>query len=147
MRRIVPVLLLLFSALLPAQELEISEAGEVLGHTYAAVEADLTVRFEWVPTPGFGSAIAEVTFADGTWTVFAGPVALGGLNIPFVMLYPALEPFAMLRNPMKLLTDGLYQQHVDPSTQCQVILWEFPAGEVTFNCVGGPGFGRLVRLR
>ncbi len=142
-----PVLLLLVSAPLPAQESESTEVGEVLGHTYAAVEADLTVRFERVPTPGFGSAIAEVTFADGSWTVFAGPIGRGGLNIFFVMLYPALEPFAMLRNPLKLMANGLHWQHVDRSLQCQVILWEIPAGEVTFDCVGGPGFGRLVRLR
>src|SRR5690242_13995205 len=61
------------------------------------------VRLEFVARTTPLGVVATVFDRTGGYSVLAGTVDRGGLNIPFTSLYPARDPYRMLRTPAQQL--------------------------------------------
>lgn len=101
------------------------------------------VRLELVARTTPLGVVATVFDRTG-YSVFAGTVDRGGLNIPFVFLYPARDPYRMLRTPAQLLRNPAASLDTN-GLRCQVDLFFISPGQMTYRCPDSSG--RLIKLR
>jgi hypothetical protein len=102
------------------------------------------VRLEFVARTNPTGVVATVFDRTGGYLVLGGFIDRGGLNIPFTFLYPARDPYRMLRTPAQQLRN--WQQTLDLNgLRCQVDLVFVRPGEVIYRCPDSTG--RLIKLR
>lgn len=126
-----------------------AQAQDPRAGLYRAVEDGgvevFLVRLEFVPRTSPLGVVATVFDRTGGYSVLAGTVERGGLNIPFAFLYPARDPYRMLRTPAQLLRNRAAS--LDTSgLRCQVDLFFIRPGEMGYSCFPGTS-GRLIKLR
>jgi hypothetical protein len=104
------------------------------------------VRLEHIDTgaSGLGLIVAQVSTSDGHYKVFAGPVQIGGLRIPYTVVSPAYDPYGLLLDPSSLSNDSGSSPLLDHSQVCYIILVYLEAG-LPFSCGDRPS--TLTRLR